>query len=100
MYDVKHLNELMEIIESPKNCACFKAMLKTCETTEFLTIILYNNGAIGENEKLELINRINTVKRKAILEHKQAIKNSINECQVFGTLGSFIDFIYDDIFGE
>lgn len=100
MYDLNHLQNLIEIIEEPENRACFKSMLKSCELAEFITVILYNNGAIGENEKLNLLTRISTAKTKAIDAHKQAIKKTVNGWQIVGTLDSFIDFIYKDIFGD
>lgn len=99
MYDVKHMQELLEILEDPKNRKCFKSLLKTCELAEFLSGYLYHNGAIGENEKLNILTRISEAKNKVIAEHKRDVKKTINSMQIVRTLGEFIDLIYLEIFG-
>ncbi|MBQ8427178.1 MAG: hypothetical protein IJX16_05420, partial [Clostridia bacterium] len=96
----KHMQELLEIIEEPKNRNCFKSLLKTCELAEFLAGYLYHNGAIGENEKLNLLTRISDARKKVINEHKQFIKRMISEnLLIVSSLGSLIDLIYVELFG-
>ena len=100
MYDLKHMQELLELIEDPKNRNCFKSMLKTCELAEFLAGYLYNNGAIGDNEKLNISTRIEEARKKAINEHKLLLKRMIDEnIIIVDTIGSLIDLIYVNIFG-
>lgn len=99
MYDLKHLQELLELIEDPKNRNCFKGLLNACEFAKFLAGYLYNNGAIGDNEKLNLLTRIDEARTKVINARKRDVKKMINDMQILGTVGSLVDFIYGELLG-
>lgn len=81
MFDVKHLGNLIEIIEEPKNIkggSLYRALLKTCTVAEVMVLALYDSGELGDNEKLNLSERIEKAKEDIIETYKKEIRKILS----------------------
>ena len=100
MFDEKHLQNLIEIIEEPRNyLAGFKSVMYTCTLAEVAVIILWDSGAIGDNEKLAYSSRIKDARAKAIEKHKQHVIKHFKNTTTEHTVESFVETIYGEILG-
>ena len=102
MIDIKTLNNYLEIIEEPENLKSnyFKSIYKTCHLAEFAMVELWENGAIGDNERTNIEERISKAKKNIIDKHKIAVKNvlCVNDIELRQTLELLVDLIYRELF--
>lgn len=100
MFDVKHLGNLIEIIEEPKNIhgqALFKSLLKTCTVAEVMVLALWESGELGDNERLNLSDRIEKAKENIIKKNKESIKKTLSAIS-FGDTETLIDTLLEMVF--
>lgn len=102
MIDIKTLNNYLEIIEEPENLKSnyFKSIYKTCHLAEFAMVELWESGAIGDNERANIEERISKAKNDIIEKHKIAVKSFLvcGDIQLRQILEMLIDSIYKEVF--
>lgn len=100
MFDVKHLRNLIEILEEPKNIygrAVYKSLIKTCTIAEVMVLALWEGGELGDNERLNLSERIEKAKENIIKKNKECIKKTLSAIS-FGDTETLIDTLLEMVF--
>ena len=97
-FTINHLNKLLNFIENKENYLTgFSHVIKFCIVAREVKIFLWDAGELGDNENLDISERIETAYRNAIETHKKHVISILRK-NPNHTVETIVSSIYHEIF--